>query len=83
MMGTLTVKEHLEFVAELRLPSSLHYDHKMTRVNEVLEELGIEHIANSKIGTLTTRGISGGERRRLAIASELITDPPILFLDEV
>ncbi len=83
MMGTLTVREHLEFVAALRLPSSMPESHKRARVNEVMEDLGIHHIANSRIGTTTMRGISGGERRRLAIAAELVTDPPILFLDEV
>jgi len=47
-----------------------------------LQELNISHIANSQIGTDMIRGISGGERRRLGIASELVTDPNILFLDE-
>ncbi len=83
MMGTLTVREHLEFVAQLRLPASMPEAHRKARVNEVMEELGIMHIANSRIGTATSRGISGGERRRLAIALEMVTDPPILFLDEV
>lgn len=82
MLGTLTVKEHLSYVARLRLPSYLTYEQKMARVDEVLEELSISHIADSIIGTTTSRGISGGEKRRLSIATELITDPPILFLDE-
>jgi ABC-type multidrug transport system ATPase subunit len=47
-----------------------------------MEELGISRIANSLIGTDMSRGISGGERRRLSIAVELVTDPSILFLDE-
>jgi len=82
MLGTLTVREHLTYVAELRLPSSMPYTLKMRRVQCVLQDLGIEHIAESVIGTDMSRGISGGERRRLSIAAELVTDPAILFLDE-
>lgn len=48
-----------------------------------MDQLGISHIANSVIGSEMSRGISGGERRRLSIASELLTDPMLLFLDEV
>lgn len=45
-------------------------------------ELGIEHIANTKIGIAGKRGISGGEKRRVSIAMEVVTSPSILFLDE-
>jgi ABC-type multidrug transport system ATPase subunit len=48
-----------------------------------MRDLGIAHIAKSRIGTDIVRGISGGEKKRLSIASELLTDPSILFLDEV
>lgn len=48
-----------------------------------MQELGIFHIADSLIGHELARGISGGERRRLSIATELVTDPAILYLDEV
>jgi ABC-type multidrug transport system ATPase subunit len=82
MLGTLTVKEHLTYVALLRLPSLMPYEMKMRRVEQVMEDLGISHIADNLIGTEMSRGISGGERRRLSIASELVTDPSILFLDE-
>lgn len=82
MLGTMTVKEHLMFAADLRLPSKVSYLERLSRVEEVLEDLGISHIAESPIGTELSRGISGGERRRLAIATELVTDPAILFLDE-
>eukprot|EP01113_Clastostelium_recurvatum_P019864 TRINITY_DN2352_c0_g1_i2.p1 TRINITY_DN2352_c0_g1~~TRINITY_DN2352_c0_g1_i2.p1 ORF type:complete len:993 (+),score=221.18 TRINITY_DN2352_c0_g1_i2:230-3208(+) len=82
MLGTLTVREHLAYTAMLRLPCTMPYDAKMERVDQVMEELGIAHIAGSRIGTQTSRGISGGEKKRLAVATELLIDPSILFLDE-
>eukprot|EP01114_Cavostelium_apophysatum_P002732 TRINITY_DN1241_c0_g2_i3.p1 TRINITY_DN1241_c0_g2~~TRINITY_DN1241_c0_g2_i3.p1 ORF type:complete len:901 (+),score=139.14 TRINITY_DN1241_c0_g2_i3:2952-5654(+) len=82
MFGTFTVREHLNCIAALRLPAGMPSKEKSQRVDEVMEELGISHIADSRIGTDLSRGISGGEKRRVSIASELVTDPSILFLDE-
>ena len=47
-----------------------------------MQELGLVHVANSFVGDEENRGISGGERKRVSIGSELIHDPPILLLDE-
>lgn len=52
------------------------------RVWEILGQLGLRDIANSRIGSGERRGISGGERRRLSIGLELIAKPSILILDE-
>jgi len=82
MLGTFTVREHLMYIAQLRLPAGMPWEERVRRVESVMEELGISRIANSLIGTDMSRGISGGERRRLSIAVELVTDPSILFLDE-
>lgn len=49
---------------------------------QVLQELGLFEIRNSRIGGGLTRGISGGEKRRLSIGTELLTRPALLFLDE-
>ncbi|XP_075564838.1 broad substrate specificity ATP-binding cassette transporter ABCG2 isoform X3 [Pelecanus crispus] len=82
VMGTLTVRENLKFSAALRLPKSVKEQEKNERVNQIIKELGLSKVADSKVGTQFTRGVSGGERKRTSIGMELITDPAILFLDE-
>uniref|UniRef100_A0A3P9JND8 Broad substrate specificity ATP-binding cassette transporter ABCG2 n=1 Tax=Oryzias latipes TaxID=8090 RepID=A0A3P9JND8_ORYLA len=82
VMGTLTVRENLRFSAALRLPGSVSQREKEVRVNHLLKELGLTKVADSKVGTQMTRGISGGERKRTSIGMELIIDPAVLFLDE-
>ncbi|ELR18266.1 ABC2 type transporter superfamily protein [Acanthamoeba castellanii str. Neff] len=82
MLDTLTVRETLSFAARLKLPSRMTSEQKERRVDEVMKELGLEHIAHSKVGNAANRGISGGEQKRVAIALELVSSPSLLFLDE-
>nr|XP_004665476.2 broad substrate specificity ATP-binding cassette transporter ABCG2 isoform X2 [Jaculus jaculus] len=82
VMGTLTVRENLQFSAALRLPTTMKSHEKNERINVIIKELGLDKVADSKVGTQFIRGVSGGERKRTSIGMELITDPSILFLDE-
>ncbi|XP_074130937.1 broad substrate specificity ATP-binding cassette transporter ABCG2 [Sminthopsis crassicaudata] len=82
VMGTLTVKENLQFSAALRLPTSMKNHEKNERIHRIIKELGLEKVADSKVGTPFSRGVSGGERKRTSIGMELISDPSVLFLDE-
>ncbi|XP_070587115.1 broad substrate specificity ATP-binding cassette transporter ABCG2-like [Erythrolamprus reginae] len=82
VMGTLTVRENLMFSAALRLPLSTTKYEKNQRVEQILKELDLARVADSKVGTYFTRGVSGGERKRTSIGLELITNPKVLFLDE-
>lgn len=76
----LTVRETLEYVCRLRFNYSM--DKVKVRVKEVLDELGLNNCANTRIGGQSFRGISGGERKRVSIAIELLANPSVLFLDE-
>lgn len=84
MLPTLTVHETILTSALLRLPRDMSRGAKEQRVFEVEKQLGIYHIRDSLIGSEEGkgRGISGGEKRRVGIACELVTSPSILFLDE-
>ncbi|KAG1696984.1 Protein white [Nymphon striatum] len=86
MFPNLTVREHLEFQARLRMNQRYTYKEKMQRVEEVIKEFGLSKCADTIIGqtslAATTKGISGGEKKRLAIASEYLTNPLLMFLDE-
>lgn len=52
------------------------------KVDEVLEKLGLEHCRENIAGSAFERGLSGGEKKRMSIGVELMSDPDILFLDE-
>lgn len=82
LLPTLTVYETVLNSALLRLPRTIPFETKQARVYKVLEELRILGIKDKTIGNEFERGISGGEKRRVSIACELVTSPLILFLDE-
>lgn len=78
----LTVRENLAYAAELRLPASKSFDEKMKRVDEVILELNMVPIMDVKVGSATGGGISGGQKRKLMLATEMLAQPAVLFLDE-
>ncbi len=73
----LTVREALGYAARLRLPHDTESADVTAAVDRVLAELSLEGQANTRIDS-----ISGGERKRTGVASELLNRPSILFLDE-
>ncbi|KAG9459588.1 hypothetical protein H6P81_004096 [Aristolochia fimbriata] len=81
LLPLLTVKETLMFSARFRL-RGMSAKEKEERVSLLMEELGLSHVADSYIGDEETRGISGGERKRVSIGVDVIHDPKILLLDE-
>lgn len=82
-IATMTVREHLSFRALLRMDKGLSRSRRLKRVEEVIQELGLTKCAENIIGNPDRqKGISGGEMRRLSFASEVLTNPPLLFCDE-
>ncbi|OWF44862.1 ATP-binding cassette sub-family G member 5-like [Mizuhopecten yessoensis] len=82
LFPNLTVRETLQYAAFLRLPGRTTSQEIESKVNKVIQEMGLKNVAESKIGGTVNRGISGGERRRVTIAIQLLQDPKILMLDE-
>ena len=82
LLPYLTVRENLYFSARLRLPAHLSKYEKQQRAEAVLLKMGLRDCANNRIGSEMVKGISGGEKRRVTIAIQILTDPRVLFLDE-
>eukprot|EP00516_Mucochytrium_quahogii_P011477 CAMPEP_0203787104 /NCGR_PEP_ID=MMETSP0100_2-20121128/2026_1 /ASSEMBLY_ACC=CAM_ASM_000210 /TAXON_ID=96639 /ORGANISM=" , Strain NY0313808BC1" /LENGTH=962 /DNA_ID=CAMNT_0050689539 /DNA_START=648 /DNA_END=3536 /DNA_ORIENTATION=- len=78
----LTVAEALMFSASWRLPRHYNDSQREKALEETLELLDLAHIRNERIGGLISRGISGGEKKRVSIGIELITNPSVLVMDE-
>ncbi|KAB8293922.1 hypothetical protein EYC80_009395 [Monilinia laxa] len=82
LIGSLTVQETLNFAARLAHKDSLTKAERKRRITGLLESFGLRNQANTIIGTPIQKGISGGQKRRVSVASQLITGPKLLFLDE-
>ena len=95
LLSNLTVRETLTYAALLKLPRNLSTDEKLKQVEAVIQELRLTKVANTLIGGPFIRGVSGGERRRVSIGLQLLTNPSnqnliseskiwigVLFLDE-
>lgn len=78
----LTVRETLVFCAMLRLPRTVSHEEKLAAAESAISELGLEKCENTIIGNSFVRGVSGGERKRVSIAHEMLVDPALLILDE-
>ncbi len=82
LIGTLTVNETVYYSASLRLSSKIPRAEKKAIVESTIREMGLMECRNTPVGNWHLRGLSGGERRRLSIALEILTRPRLLFLDE-
>ena len=75
-----TAREALNFAARLKVKATREEQDK--RVEDLLNEHGLKHVADTLIGYLLMKILSGGERKRFAIGVVLVTDPSIILLDE-
>ncbi|SCU91064.1 LAFA_0F01662g1_1 [Lachancea sp. 'fantastica'] len=81
LLAHLTVKETLSLAADLRL-SAFRSEERISRVNDIIIDLGLKHCEDTLVGNELLKGISGGEKRRVSMGIHLLTDPSILLLDE-
>ncbi|KAJ8914463.1 hypothetical protein NQ315_011404 [Exocentrus adspersus] len=80
---TLTILEHMTVMANLKLDRRISKADKEKKIRSILKDLGLLDCLNTIIGGIgQSKALSGGEKKRLAFATELLTDPPILFCDE-
>lgn len=81
-IGALTVRQTLTFAARLRMDGRLSEATRIKRIQKILDMLGLAEHADTLVGDETTRGISGGQLKRLSIGVEVINLPDLIFLDE-
>ncbi|KAJ0400171.1 hypothetical protein ATCC90586_000778 [Pythium insidiosum] len=80
LLGCFTVRETLQMAAQLTMVATA--DEMQRRVDYVLQEVGLRSCEHTYVGDVFHKGISGGQKRRLSIAIELLSNPSVLLLDE-
>jgi len=80
LIGSLSVRETIEYAARLSLPPGIGPRERSLRVDDMLRNFGLVSVKDTKIGTPLQRGTSAGQKRRVTTASQLITLPKIIFL---
>lgn len=78
----LTVRETLEMAAKMRLPRHMSKEDKDRFVDDLIRKLGLVGVTETRVGDERTRGISGGEKKRLSLGCELISAPRLVLCDE-
>lgn len=82
LMPALTVRETLRYAAGIRLPPTMSKEEKVQRAEDLIVQMGLCHCADHLVGGKLKKGISGGEKRRVSIAIQILADPLVLLLDE-
>jgi len=85
LLPSLTVRQTFWYAAALRRAKNDRMqsrDEVRLRVEAAIDDLGLRKVADTSIGGVFSRGISGGERRRVSVGIQLLTNPSVLFLDE-
>ncbi|KAG7378531.1 hypothetical protein PHYPSEUDO_009944 [Phytophthora pseudosyringae] len=82
LLGSFSVSETLEMAARLTISSGTSVITIRKRVQRVIDEMGLRVCEDTMVGDMFHKGISGGQKRRLSIAIEMLSDPSILLLDE-
>jgi len=82
LMSTLSVREAVYYSAQLQLPETIPAAKKRAHAERVIREMGLGDAMDTRIGGRISKGISGGQRKRLTICIEMLTRPRLLFLDE-
>ena len=77
MVDTFTVQENFKMYGRYRAKKNLNQ-----KVSAVIKQMDLEHCKDTKVGNPFERGLSGGEKKRVSIGIELMSEPELLFLDE-
>jgi ABC-type multidrug transport system ATPase subunit len=80
LFSHFTALEALTFSARLKLTTPTDVQDKF--VIKIIQELGLLHVKDSQIGSVHRKVLSGGERKRVSVGVELVSDPSLIMLDE-